>query len=351
MKRLLPLLLLAAAPAPHAYSIHAGHLTVRFLDYGGTITAIEAPDRNGRLANVVLGYGSPADYPAKNQKNDFGATIGRYAGRIAGARFSIDGHDYRLTPNDGPNALHGGAPGWLTRTFTVRQTGADAAMLTYVSPDGDQGFPGQVTFTVRYRVTPDDSLHITYEARTTRPTYLNITNHSYFTLGGAGSGPVTGDRLTIHASRWAEQGSNGLPTGRLLPVAGTPYDFRTAHAIGERIEQTTAASGKHAGYNEAWVFDKPAGRLAPVIVLADPASGRRLTISTTEPSVQAYTGDYIDGQDVDAEGHGIHPRDGIALETEHLSDSPHQPSFPTTLLRPGQAYRATTIWHFDTAGR
>jgi aldose 1-epimerase len=344
----------AAPPGPmaattQAYTITNAHgMTVRFLDLGGTITAVEVPDRQGHRANVVLGYGSGADYAAKNWKNDFGATIGRYAGRIAGAAFTIDGQDYRLSPNDGPNALHGGRViGLLGRSFTVTQTGRDAATLQYASADGDQGFPGTLTLRVRYRVMPDDTFRIDYDARTTKPTVLNLTNHSYFNLGGQGSGPVTDERLTIHATRWVEAGGNGIPTGRLAPVAGTPLDFRTPHAIGERIDAKTPEMGPRGGYNHAWFFDKPAGELAPVLVLEDATSGRRLTVATTEPSMQAYTGEYIDGRDVDAGGHVIHPRDGIALEMQHPSDAPHQPAFPTTLLRPGQVYRATTTWRFD----
>jgi aldose 1-epimerase len=350
VKYLVALALIGAAPVTHEYILTNGHgMTVRFLDYGGTITAVEVPDRNGRIANVVLGYGSGADYVAKNTKNDFGATIGRYAGRIAGAAFTIDGRAYRLVPNDGPNALHGGnVTGLLGRVFGVSQTARDAAVLRYVSPDGDQGFPGKLTLTVRYRVLPNDTFRIDYEARTTKPTVLNLTNHSYFNLAGQGSGRVTDQKLTIHATRWIEAGGDGIPTGRLAPVAGTPLDFRKPHAIGERIDAKTPEMGSRGGYNHAWFFDKPAGTLAPVATLEDSSSGRRLTVATTEPSMQAYTGEYIDGQDVDAGGHPIHPRDGIALEMQHPSDAPHQPAFPSTLLRPGQVYRSTTTWHFDT---
>lgn len=350
MKYLAAFVLIGAAPVTHSYVLtNARGMTVRFLDYGATITAVDVPDRTGRSVNVVLGYGSGAEYVAKNTKNDFGATIGRYAGRIAGAAFTIDKRTYQLVANDGPNALHGGKiVGLLGRVFSVRQTAPDAAVLRYVSPDGDQGFPGTLTVTVRYLLLPDNTLRIEYEARTTKPTVLNLTNHSYFNLAGQGSGPVTDQKLTIHASRWIEAKGDGIPTGRFVPVAGTPLDFREAHAIGERIDAKSPEMGPHGGYNHAWLFDKPSGELAPVATLEDASSGRRLTVATTEPSVQAYTGDYIDGRDLDAGGHTIHPRDGIALEMQHPSDAPHQPSFPTTLLRPGQVYHATTTWHFDT---
>jgi aldose 1-epimerase len=350
MKYLAALVLIGAAPATHSYVLTNGHgMTVRFLDYGSTITAVEVPDRTRRVVNVVLGYGSGAEYVAKNTKNDFGATIGRYAGRIAGAAFTVDGRVYRLTSNDGPNALHGGkVVGLLGRVFSVKQTAPDEAVLRYVSPDGDQGFPGKLTVTVRYRVMSDDTLRIEYEARTTKSTVLNLTDHSYFNLAGQGSGPVTDQKLTIHATRWIEAGANGIPTGRLAPVAGTPLDFGEAHTIGERIDARTPEMGPRGGYNHAWFFDKPLRTLAAVAVLEDAYSGRRLTVATTEPSMQAYTGEYIDGRDVDAGGHTIRPRDGIALEMQHPSDAPHQQGFPTTLLRPGQVYHSTTTWHFDT---
>jgi len=337
--------------SPREYTLRNAHGTVvRFLDYGATITAIEVPDRNGRRANVVLAYRAPADYPRLNHKNGFGATIGRYAGRIAGARFTLDGREYRLQANDGPNALHGGGlPGLAARTWTVqpfREGAIQGARLRFTSPDGDQGFPGALSLTVTYRLLADDALRIDYQARTTRPTVLNLTNHSYFNL--AGSGPVTGQRLRIAASRWIETGAGGIPTGRLAPVAGTPLDFRDAHAIGERIDHKGPPMAGPGGYNHAWAFDAPARGVRPVIWLSDPASGRTLTVETDAPSVQAYTGDYFDGADRDGQGRTIRPRDGIALETQGFADAPNRPGFPSTRLAPGQVFRQTAIWRFGT---
>jgi aldose 1-epimerase len=337
------------ASGVRAYTISDGHgLTMRFLNLGAVITSLTVPDRAGRLADVVLGYGRLDDYRSMNTKNRFGAVVGRYAGRIAGAGFTIDGRSYRLKANDGANALHGGGrPGPDAQVWRVAMPARDHAILTLVSPDGAQGFPGRLTITVSYRVA-GGAVRIDYTARTSRATVLNLTNHSYFNLAGAGSGSVTGQRLRIAGSRWVETDHAGIPTGRLPPVAGTPLDFRDAHAIGERIDAQAPMMAAHGGYNHGWLLD---GRgLRPVAWLTDPASGRTLAISTTEPSLQAYTGDYFDGHDIGPSGLAIRPRDGIALETQHIADSPHRPGFPTTLLRPGRVYRSTTIWRFGTAG-
>jgi aldose 1-epimerase len=339
-------------PAVHEYVLrNARGMTVRFLDYGATITAVETPGRDGRIANVVLAYGRTSDYPALNHKNNFGAVIGRYAGRIAHARFSIDGREYRLRPNMGAHALHGGAdPGFDKRLWTVRrfrEGPVDAAELRLVSPDGDQGFPGTLTATVTYRLLPGNALRIDYAARTTEPTVLNLTNHSYFNLAGGGS--VSPQRLRIAAARWVETDAQGIPTGRFAPLAGTPLDFRRERAIGERIDHKGGPmSGP--GYNHGWLFDAPTdGRPRPVVWMRDPGSGRTLTVETTEPSVQVYTGDYFDGLDIDAHGRAIERRGGIALETQGLADAPNRPGFPSTLLRPGRTFRSTTIWRFGVS--
>ena len=343
-------------PGIHEHVLrNAAGMTVRFLDYGAIITSIEVPDRAGHFDNVVLGYGSAAEYRAKNDKNRFGAVVGRYAGRIAGARFSIGGKEFRLKPNDGPNALHGGGePGLDTRIWQVkefREKGVVGARLTVTSPDGDQGFPGALTVTVTYRLFADNSLHIDYTARTTLATVLNLTNHSYFNLAGAGSGSVEKQNLRIGATRWVETDQTGIPTGHFPAVAGTPLDFRVSRRIGEAIDAKQPMMATRGGYNHAWLLaSRNRTAAAPAATLTDPASGRLLRIDTSEPSLQAYTGDYIDGQDKDTKGRTIHPRDGIALETQHLSDSPHHPAFPSTLLKPGQTYRSSTVWHFGVTG-
>jgi aldose 1-epimerase len=343
------------APVEQVTLRNAHALTMRLIGYGGIVTGIDAPDRNGRFANVVLGYGSFADYEAKNVKNRFGAVIGRYAGRIAGAAFAAGGKTWRLTPNDGPNALHGGgAPGLDSQVWAVspiREAHAVGAVLRLTSPDGQQGFPGRLTVSVTYRLFDDDAIQIDYAATTDKPTMLNLTNHSYFNLAGAGSGSVERQLLTIAATRFVETDGGGIPTGKLPAVAGTPLDFRTPRPIGERIDTKRPPMTAKGGYNHAWFLTAGRAR-GPFLaaMLEDPGSGRTLRIETTEPSLTAYTGDYIDGQDADGSGHIIHPRDGIALETQHLSDSPHRPDFPTTLLKPGETFRSTTIWRFGVRG-
>lgn len=339
-------------PGIHEHVLrNAAGMTVRFLDYGAIITSIEVPDRAGHFDNVVLGYGSAAEYRAKNDKNRFGAVVGRYAGRIAGAKFDIGGKEFRLKPNDGPNALHGGGePGLDTRIWQVkefREKSVVGARLSVTSPDGDQGFPGALTVTVTYRLFADNTLRIDYTARTTRSTVLNLTNHSYFNLAGAGSGSVEKQDLQIDAEHWVETDQTGIPTGRFPPVAAMPLDFRFSHPIGAAIDAKQPIMAARGGYNHAWLLARRnRTSVNPAAILTDPASGRRLRIETSEPSLQAYTGDYIDGLDKDAKGRTIHPRDGIALETQHLSDSPHHPAFPSTLLKPGQTYRSSTVWHF-----
>ncbi|HEX2727391.1 MAG TPA: aldose epimerase family protein [Beijerinckiaceae bacterium] len=354
---------LIAAALPAAASAQVAHdeavvlrnrsgMEVHILPFGATVTRVIVPDRQGRRANVVLGYASAAEYRAKNRKNMFGATIGRYAGRIAGAGFTLDGKPVRLVPNDGSNALHGGGKVGFDnvewRVSRAKPTRADEVTFSLTSPDGFQGFPGQVAVSVTYRLTADNALRIDYRARTTATTVLNLTNHSYFNLAGEGSGSVDKQWLQIAARRYVATDPTGVPTGASPAVDDTPLDFRSPHRIGERINSSQPPmTGR--GYNHAWLLDKGAGRLAVAARLADPGSGRTLTILTTEPSVQVYTGGYIDGKDAGPSGRTIHPGDGVAIETQHLSDSPNRPAFPTTLLRPGQIYHSTTIWQFGTS--
>jgi aldose 1-epimerase len=327
-------------------------MVVRLLPFGATVMAIEVPDRAGRSANVVLGYATPALYRVRNYKNSFGATIGRYAGRIGNARFRLGGRLIRLQPNDGRNALHGGgAVKFDTLDWKVLRRRSDDREVAFglTSPDGFQGFPGISRVEVRYRLGDDNALRIDYTARTSRTTVLNLTNHSYFNLAGEGSGTIEHQKLQIAARRYVATDARGIPTGGLAPVAGTPLDFRVIHAIGERIDShEPPMTGR--GYNQAWLFDKPLGTLAPVARMEDPISGRTLVVQTTEPAIQVYSGDYIDGKDQGPSGHIIGPRDGIALETEHLPDSPNQAAFPSTVLRPGEVFRSVTLWQFGSAG-
>lgn len=343
----LPMAAAAQTPADPTITLrNAGGMVVRLIPQGAIVTAIEVPDRTGEMANVVLGYPAAADYRTKVKKNGFGATIGRYAGRIAGARFTIDGQPVKLVANDGANALHGGGTeGFDTADWQVSDAGPDAVTFTLNSPDGFQNFPGELTVTVTYRLAADNALRINYTARTTQPTAFNITNHSYFNLAGEGSGSVGGQWLQLAADRHIVTDAGGIPTGELAPVAGTPMDFRCPHDLGERMANP-APPLTARGYNHAWLFDKADGALAPVARLIDPASGRTLTIETTEPSIQVYTGGYLNGTDIGPGGRAYGSGAGVALEVQHLPDSPNHASFPSTVLKPGQLYRQTTVWRF-----
>ncbi|MFD1844589.1 aldose epimerase family protein [Sphingomonas qilianensis] len=323
-----------------------GAMVVRLIPFGAAVTQIKVPDRDGTSANVLLGFATPAEFRAKNDKVSFGATIGRYAGRIAGARLSIDGTPVQLVANDGPNALHGGGRAKFdTQLWSVRKVDRRAVTFTLDSPDGFQNFPGRLQVAVTYRLIGRTALRIDYEARTSKPTALNLTNHAYFNLAGEGSGSIRAQRLQLMATRYVATDAGGIPTGAFPPVAGTPLDLRTPRPLGMGIDSRVAPMGAR-GYNHAWLFDKPLGALAPVARLDDPASGRTLTVETTEPSIQVYTGGYIDGQDRGPSGKFMKAYDGVALETQHLSDSPNHPEFPSTVLRPGQIFRSTTIWRF-----
>ena len=328
-------------------------MVVKIIDYGAIVTDIVVPDARGRKANVALGFGSLADYAAKNGDYAFGAVMGRYAGRIANARFTLGGREIRLVANDGRNALHGGPGGLFTRVWTMspfRHGRTVGATLTYSSPDGAQGFPGRLDIKVTYSLAPDNALRIDYEARSDKPTALNLTNHSYFNLAGAGSGTVRGHRLQLFSDRLMESDQGGIPSGRFLPVAGTPFDFRAPRTIESMIDRPHPQMEGRRGFNHSWIlpFD---GRLHRAARLVDPGSGRAMEVQTTEPSLTVYTGNWFSGRDAGAQGVIYRPHDGIALEAQHLSDSPNRPEFPSTLLKPGAVFRSTTIYRFSTTGR
>jgi aldose 1-epimerase len=327
-------------------------MIVRIINYGAIITDMIVPDAQGRKTNVALGFGSLADYEAKNGDYAFGAVMGRYAGRIANARFTLGGREIKLVANDGPNALHGGPNGLFTkvwRTTPFHHGGIVGAVLHYVSPDGEQGFPGRLDIQVTYSLEPDNALRIDYEARSDKPTVLNLTNHSYFNLAGAGSGTVLHHRLQLFSDRLMESDQGGIPDGHFLPVAGTPFDFRQPKTIESMIDRPHPQMEGRRGFNHSWIlpFD---GRLHLAARLTDPGSGRQMEVLTTQPSLTVYTGNWFSGRDVGAQGVIYHPHDSIALEAQHLSDSPNRPAFPTTLLKPGETFRATTLYRFSTTG-
>lgn len=371
MKALAPLLLAAASPAWAASAVVAPYgvtrtgervdqvtlvndrgMRVRIIGYGATVTEIVVPDAVGKPANVALGFGSLADYEARNGDYAFGATVGRYAGRIAGARFRLGGREVRLVANDGPNALHGGPGALFTRVWSVaafRRGGRVGAVLRYTSPEGEQGFPGRIDLQVTYTLGSDDALRIDYAARSDRRTVLNLTNHSYFNLAGAGSGTVKDHRLQLLSDRLVETDRGGIPTGRFLAVAGTPFDLRAPRRIGDMMALPHPQMTGRRGFNHSWVlpFDR---RLRRAARLSDPASGRAMEVLTTEPSLVVYTGNWFSGRDRGAQGTYYRQHDGVALEAQHLPDSPNRPAFPSTLLTPGHRWRSTTIYRFS-AGR
>jgi aldose 1-epimerase len=322
---------------------------VRFTDYGGLITEVQTRDRTGKRANVVLGFKSATEYEARNGLYGFGSPIGRFANRIGNARFSLDGKTYTFTPNNGPHLLHGGAPGYNTRYWSVstRPFGINhGAVLTLVSPDGDQGFPGKLTVTMRYTLTERDELKIEYRATTTRPTVLNLTNHSYFNLAGEGNGDVGGHLIEIRAASIAETDKNALPTGNIIAATG-PFDLRKPHMMRDGI-QVLQGLGL-GGYDTPYVLaNAPRKKPEFAVRVTEPNSGRMMEVYTTEPSVQFFTANHLQGIDKGPSNRPYIQHAGFALETQHLPDSPNHPEWPTTVLRPGQVFKSTTIYKFVT---
>lgn len=340
----------AAGEPVHQYTLAGEGITVRFLDYGGIITAIEVPDRDGRIDNVALGLPDLAAYETRNPSYYFGGIVGRYAGRIANARFTVDGREVRLDANDGPNALHGGSRdrNFIARVWRVEPLAdGSGAVLHYASPDGDQGFPGRLDVAVTYRLLPGRELRIDYEARTSAPTALNLTNHSYFNLAGAGAGPVFDHRVRIFAHRIAAASDAGIPTGDFMPVAGTAFDFLAERRLGDCLEQAMPRIDGFCGYNHSWIVDREeSGTVVPAAHVSEPRTGRTMEVLTSEPTIHAYVANHFPGTDMGAAGVLLKPHHGLALETQHLPDSPNRPGFPTTLLRPGEVFRSTTIFRF-----
>jgi len=319
-------------------------------DFGGTVVNLVAPDRNGALADISLGFDNVADYETRSPY--FGALIGRFGNRIGSRGFDLDGVHFAPPLNSGPPearcTLHGGTVGFdkvMWRAMLTTIDGDPALVLTYTSPDGDQGFPGNISVEVTYRVTSSNELRIDYRATTDKPTPVNLTNHTYFNLRGEGTGSILGHVLTIQGSRITPVDAHLIPTGELMPVAETPFDFTSPHVIGERIGASHEQLKFGGGYDHNWVLDHTAGELSPIATLHDPQSGRVMEVLTTEPGVQFYSGNFLDGS-AGKNGHAYAKRDGLCLETQHYPDSPNRPEFPSTILRPGETYKSTTIYRF-----
>jgi aldose 1-epimerase len=345
---------LADGTEVHRHTLDNGRgLVVRVLTYGGILQTIQVPDRDGRPANVALGFTDLDSYVRDNTPY-FGALIGRYANRIAGGRFALDGRAYALPVNNPPNSLHGGTEGFDKRVWTATG-GQDAAALelAYTSPDGEMGYPGTLSVRARYRLSPDNELRIDYRATTDAPTHVNLTNHSYFNLAGEAAGTIEGHQLQLHAGHYTPTDATNIPTGEIAPVAGTPFDFTSPHLVGERIGADDRQLQYGLGYDHNFVLDRPPGTdgtLVPAARVADPASGRVLEVLTTEPGVQFYSGNQLDGTLVGSGGTAYRPRAGLALETQHYPDTPNQPEFPSTVVRPGQVYQSATVYRFSVIG-
>jgi aldose 1-epimerase len=318
-------------------------LSAEIMTYGATLTALRTPDRAGRLESIVLGFDTLEPYLAGTPY--FGATVGRYANRIAGARFVLDGSEYRLAANEGLNHLHGGRVGYDKVLWTARGTD-DAVVLSYVSAEGDEGYPGALSVEVAYLLTDEDRLTIDYRARTSKPTHVNLTHHSYFNLSGEALREITDHELAIDADWYLPTDAEQIPTGQLRDVAGTPFDFRTPHKIGVHIDADDEQLRLSAGYDHTFVLNKPApDALARAATLCDPVSGRVMEVWTTEPGLQFYSGNQLDGSLIGAHG-PFARRQGLCLEPQHFPNSPNEPRFPSTILRPGEEYRSRTEFRF-----
>lgn len=332
--------------AADVYTIKDAELSVRVTTYGARIVSIDAKDKDGKVADVVLGYDSVEGYTSEKSKTFFGAVVGRYGNRIAGGQFKIDGHTYQVPKNDGDNALHGGPQGFDVKNWAAKEI-PNGVEFTLVSPDGDMGFPGKLTVHVRYTLM-GAALHINYLATTDKPTVTNLTNHSYFNLGGRDSGTILNEVMMIPADKYTPVNSGLIPDKGAVPVAGTPFDFRKPTVIGQRIhDKDPQLNLGPGGYDHNWVLNGKNGEMKLAARVVDPKSGRVLTVTTTQPGVQFYTGNFLDGSRKSPEGVPYGKNSGFCLETQHFPDSPNQPSFPSTELKPGETLHTETVFTFS----
>ncbi len=324
-------------------------MQVAITNYGATVVSLTAPDRNGHFADVVLGFDSMDGY--LKDPPYFGAVVGRYGNRIAKGTFKLEGKEYHVPVNDGQNSLHGGKKGFDKRVWTAGDAskGAPALELKYLSKDGEEGYPGNLSVTVLYTLTNDNALQIDYTATTDKPTVTNITNHSYFNLAGQGSGDILKHQIMINADRFTPVDSGLIPTGELRNVAGTPFDFRKPVAIGAHINDSDEQLKLGKGYDHNFVLNRSGAGLTSAVRVTEPGSGRVMEVLTTQPAVQFYTGNFLDGKIKGKGGMVYGHRGALCLETQHYPDSPNHPAFPTTELKPGQTLHTTTVYRFSTA--
>jgi aldose 1-epimerase len=323
-------------------------MEVSITNYGATIVSLTVPDRSGKIEDVVLGYDNVSEYEAG--KAYFGGTIGRYANRIGRGKFRLDGKTDDLPKNDGPNTLHGGILGFNKRMWTAKESSGKeflALEYSYVSEDGEEGFPGCLTAKVTFKLPNDrNELWITYSAETDKETVVNLTNHSYFNLAGQGNGTILGHELVIYADQFTPVDKTLIPTGELRGVRNTPFDFTHPALIGTRIEESDEQLKFGGGYDHNWVLNKTAGDDSPQLAVrvTEPQNGRTLEVLTTEPGLQFYSGNFLDGTVHGKRGKAYEYRSALCLETQHFPDSPNHPNFPSTILQRGKTYRSTTIF-------
>jgi aldose 1-epimerase len=318
-------------------------------NYGGIVVSLKVPDRNGKFDDVVLGFKDLDNYLKPGPY--FGALIGRYGNRIAKGRFTLNGVEYKLAVNNGENHLHGGIKGFDKVVWTgkeMKTRSGPALSLTYLSKDGEEGYPGNLTVNVVYTLTNNNELKIDYSATTDKDTVTNLTHHSYFNLAGEGNGDILNTRVTINSNRFVPTDAGSIPVGELKKISGTPFDFLTAHAIGERINQDDEQLKFGSGYDHTWVINGRMGVMRLAATAYDPTSGRVMQVWTTEPGMQFYTGNFLDGTLTGKAGKPYPRRSGFCFETQHYPDSPNQPSFPTTTLKKGATYKSTTIYRFSS---
>lgn len=324
-------------------------MSARIMTLGATLQSLIVPDKAGRKDDVVLGYDTAQEYLTR--PNYFGASVGRYANRIAKAKFSLDGKIYALTANDGPNSLHGGPRGYDKRVWKIDSvtSGADAkVVMSYVSADGEEGFPGELKVTATYSLNEQNELRLDYRATTSKPTVLNLTNHSYFNLSGNDARDVMGNMVTLHAARYTPVDATLIPTGERRAVAGTPFDFRGPHRVGDRIRDAKDQQIRFGrGYDHNFIVDGAAGTLRPAAVVSDPVSGRVMEMRVTAPGIQFYTGNFMDGTFFGKSGRAYRQGDAICLEPGVFPDSPNHADFPTARLNPGQSYVNTMVYKFS----
>lgn len=328
---------------------NAAGMEVCITNFGGRIVSIMVPDRDGNFRDVVLGFDKVSDYFPENNQSDFGATIGRYANRIANGKFTLDGVEYQLPQNNNGHCLHGGPQGWQYKVFSVQEYSSNMLKLSLISPDGDSGFPGELSFGVTFTLSEDNRISIDYEATTTKPTVINTTNHSYFNLSGDPANySICDDILTINARSFTPGDEFLIPSGETAGVEGTPMDFRTPVRVGDRIDDFSfdqLKSGK--GYDHNWILDSCGDITVPALVDYCPVSGIRLTQYTDEPGVQVYAGNFLDGTITGKKGVVYNHRRAICFESQKYPDSPNKPHWPSTVLRPGEKFSSRCIYAFD----